>query len=67
MKVIAEVYDGQWQSTVMCSKTGQPLNLLRLVKQTWNKVCKMSKGKILEDMMSCSKVCTGDKDLIKLQ
>ena len=67
IKVIAEVYDSQWQTTVMNSESGKPLNLLCLINSTWNKVSRMSKGKVLEDIMSCAKISTGDKDLIRLQ
>ena len=67
IKVIAEVYDGQWQTTVMNSESGKPLNLLWLINSTWNKVSRMSKGKVLEDIMSCAKISNGDKDLIRLQ
>ena len=31
------------------------------------KVSRMSKGKVLEDIMSCAKISNGDKDLIRLQ
>ena len=63
IKVIAEVYDGQWQTTVMNSESGKPLYLLHLINSTWNKVSRMSKGKVLE----CAKISNGDKDLIRLQ
>ena len=67
IKVIAEVYNGQWQTTVMNSESGKPLNLLCLISSTWNKVSRMSKGKVLEDIMSCAKISNGDKDFIRLQ
>ena len=57
IKILSEVYDGQWQSTVMSSESGKPLNLLHLQN------LKMSTGQILEDIMSCCKVPNGDKDL----
>ena len=66
IKILAEVYDGQWQSTVMSSESGKPLNLLHLQNLTWNPISKMSTGQILEDIMSCCKVSNGDKDLLGL-
>ena len=67
IKVIAEAYDSQWQTTVMNSESGKPLNLICLINYTWNKASRMSKGKVLEDIMSCAKISNGDKDLIRLQ
>lgn len=64
IKVIAEVYDSEWQATFISSENGKPLNLLCLMNGTWNKVSRMSKGHVLEDILACSKVSNGDKDLI---
>ena len=44
IQVLTEVYDGQWQSTVMSSESGKPLNLLWLQNVTWNPISKMSTG-----------------------
>ena len=43
IKILAEV-NGQWQSTVMSSESGKPLNLLSLHYLTWNPISKMSTG-----------------------
>ena len=51
IKVLVEVYDGQWQATAMSSEHGKTLNLLCLQNLTWNPISKMSTGHILEDIM----------------
>ena len=66
IKVLAEVYDGQWQATVMSSESGKPLNLLCLQNLTWSPISKMSTRCILEDIMSSCKVPNRDKDLLGL-
>ena len=65
IKVLAECYDGQWQNTVMVSEDGFPLNRLRLQNSSWNKVSKMSKTHLLEEMLSANKIPNGDKDLLR--
>ena len=38
--ILCEVYDGQWQNVCMTSAQGEPLNKLRLIKPTSQKLMK---------------------------
>ena len=50
----------------MYDNSGQPLNHLQLAKVTWDCIGKLSKDKIIEDLINCSKMFPGDKDLLML-
>ena len=65
--ILVEIYDGQWQNLVMHSEDGFPLNLLQLARLTWNRISKMKKEKLLEEMTSTCKIKQGDKDLLQFQ
>ena len=54
--ILCEVYDGQWQNLCMQSEDGSPLNKLRLVKPTWQRVQKLTKEKCLELLILAAKV-----------
>ena len=47
------------------SEDGFPLNRLRLQNTTWNKVSKLSKSHVMEDLLSTNKISNGDKDLLR--
>ena len=64
--ILCEIYDGQWWNIVMYDNSGQPLNCLQLAKVTWDCIGKLSKDKIIEDLINCSKMFPGDKDLLML-
>ena len=65
IKILAECYDGKWQNTVMTSEDGFPLNRMRLRNSSWNKVAKMSKNHLLDEMLSSNIIPNGDKDLLR--
>ena len=48
IKVLCEIYNGQWQYTVMHDKYGNPLNRLRVSTGTWSRISKLSKIRILD-------------------
>ena len=62
--ILCEIYDGQWRNIVNYDSSGQPMNRLQLAKQTWDRIGKLSKDKIIEDLSNCSKLFAGDKDLM---
>ena len=47
------------------SEDGFPLNRLTLQNTTWNKVSKLSKSCVMEDLLSTNKISNGDKDLLR--
>ena len=58
--VLCEVYDGQWQNLCMQSDTGLPLTQLRLIKNTWQRIMRLSKEKCLELLILAAKVKATD-------
>ena len=65
IKVICEIYDGQWQYTVMHDAHGNPLNMLRVCTSTWLRISKLSKARIVDELMTINCVKLGDDDLLK--
>ena len=64
--ILCEIYDGQWCNIVHYDKSGQPLNRLQLAKQTWDRIGKPSKDKIIEDLTNSTKLFEGDRDLMPI-
>ena len=62
--VLCEVYDGQWQNLCMLSEEGSPLNELRLIKPTWQKVRKFTKEKCIQEITLLSKLKAVDLEEI---
>ena len=63
--ILCEVYDGQWQNLCMTDKNGNPLTELRLVKNTWQRVSKMSKNKCLQELILGAKVKKRDLEMME--
>ena len=63
--ILCEVYDGQWQNLCMTDKDGNPLMELRLVKNTWQRVSKMSKNKCLQELILGAKVKKRDLEMME--
>ena len=63
--ILCEVYDGQWQNLCMTNKNGNPLTELRLVKNTWQRVSKMSKNKGLQELILGAKVKKRDLGMME--
>ena len=64
IKVLCEIYDGQWQYTVMHDEDGNPLNRLRVSTETWSRISKLSKSRIVDELMSMTNMELGDIDLL---
>ena len=58
--VLCEVYDGQWQNLCMQTQQGLPLNELRLIKPTWQRVLRLTKDKCLELLILGAKIKASD-------
>ena len=65
--VLCEVYDGQWQNLSMLSEDGSPLNKLRLIKPTWQRVHKYTKDKCIQEIALLSKLKAVDLEEISAQ
>ena len=65
IKVLCEIYDGQWQYTVMHDAHGNPLNMLRVCTSTWLRISKLSKARIVDELMTINCVKLGDIDLLR--
>ena len=63
IKVLCEIYDGQWQYTVMHDEDGNPLNRLRVSTGTWSRISKLSKSRILDELMTITSLKLSDIDL----
>ena len=64
--VLFEVYDGQWQNLCMFSEDGSPLNELRLIKPTWQRVRKYTKDKCIQEIGLLSKLKAVDLEEISV-
>lgn len=62
--VLAEVYDGQWQNFVMTDSENFPLTRMRLQNKSWSRISKLTKSRILKEMMSTCNVPIADKQTI---
>ena len=65
IKVLCEIYDGQWQYTVMHDEDGNPLNRLRVSSGIWSRISKLSKSRILDELMTVTTLNLGDMDLLR--
>ena len=64
IKVLCEIYDGQWQYAVMHDQDGNPLNRLRVATDTWSRISK-SKSRIVDELMTITSLKLGDMDLLR--
>ena len=64
IKVLCKIYDGQWQYTVMHDEHGNPLNILRVCTSTWSRISKLSKARIMDELMTINCLKLGDIDLL---
>ena len=60
--ILCEVYDGQWQNLCMQTQNGLPLNELRLIKPTWQRVVRLTKDKCLEQLILGAKIKASDQE-----
>ena len=58
-----EVYDGQWKN-VTFNEAGEPLTLLQMFKKNWDAVSRMSKDRIIQEVMKLSQIMAGDLDIM---
>ena len=65
INVLCQIYDGQWQYTVMHDAHGNPLNMLRVCTNTWLRISKLSKARIVDELMTINCVKLGDIDLLQ--
>ena len=65
IKVLCEIYNGQWQYTVMHNKDGNPPNRLRVSTETWSRISKFSKSRIVDKLMFITNMKLGDIDLLR--
>ena len=66
IRVLCEIYDGQWQYTIMHDEDDNPLNRLRVSTGTWSRISKLSKIRILDELMTITSLKLGDIDLLRL-
>ena len=66
ISILCEIYDGQWRNVVNQDHDGNPLTRIQLSKKCWDKIAKLSKQCILEELIQSSQIHTGDKDLITI-
>ena len=62
--VLCEVYDRQWQYTVMHNQDGNPPNRLRVSTGIWSRISKLSKSRIVDELMITS-LKLGDMNLMR--
>ena len=65
IKVPCEIYDGQWQYTVMHDEAGNPLNRLRVCTSTWSRINKLSKSRIVDELLMITSQKFRDYDLLR--
>ena len=65
IKVLCEIYDGQWQYRAMYDQDGNPLNRLRVSISTWSRISKLSKSRIVDELMMITSLKLGDNDLLR--
>ena len=62
--ILCEVYDGQWKNVVTFNKAREPLTLLQMSKKSWDAVLRMSKDRMIQELMKLSQIMAGDLDVI---
>ena len=65
IKVLCEIYNGQWQYMVMHDQDGNPLNRLRISMGTWSRISKLSKSRIVDELMMTTSLKLEDNDLLR--
>ena len=65
IKVLCEIYNGEWQYTVMHNEDGNPLNRLRVSSGIWSRISKLSKSRIFDELMTVTTLNLGDMDLLR--
>ena len=63
--MLCEIYDGQWQYTVMHNQDGNPLNRLRFSTDTWSRISKLSKSRIVDELMTITSLKLSDINLLR--
>ena len=59
--VLAEVYDGQWQNFVMTDSENFPLTRMRLQNKSWTRISKLTKTRVIKEMLNTCSVSLQDK------
>ena len=62
--ILCEVYDGQWKNVVTFNEAGEPLTLLQMFKKSWDAVSRMSKDRMIQEVMKLSQIMAGDLDIM---
>ena len=65
IKMLCEIYLGQWQYRVMHNQDGNPLNRLRVPTSTWSRISRLSKSRIVDKLMMITSLKLGDIDLLR--
>ena len=65
IKVLCEIYDGQWQYMVMHNQDDNPLNRLRVSSGNWSRISKLSKNRIVDELMKITSMRLGNIDLLR--
>ena len=64
MPILCEVYDDQWKNVVTFNEAGEPLTLLQMFKKSWDAVSRMSKDRMIQEVMKLSQIMAGDLDIM---
>ena len=65
IKVLCEIYNGQWQYMVMHNQDGNPLNRLKVSTDTWSRISKLSKSRIVDELMTITSLKLSDINLLR--
>ena len=65
IKVLCEIYDRQWQYMVMHDQDGNPLNRLKVSSGTWSRIGKLSKNRIVDELMMITSLKLDDIDIMR--
>ena len=66
ISILCEIYDGQWRNTVNEDCDGNPLTRIQLSKKCCDRIVKLLKQRILEELIQSSQIHTGDRDLMSI-
>ena len=60
------MYDGQWRNMIVQMGNGFPLTKIQLAKRSWDRISKLSREKVIHELISTCKILTGDRDILQL-
>ena len=64
-KVLCKIHDRQWQYTVTYDQDGNPQNRLRVSTGTWSRISKLSKSRIVDELIMITSLKLSDNDLLR--